>query len=96
MVFYFPVGDRLSNVHVGITDTSPNDVTPSLDNYDVCATYLDSVGAAATVTLFCAEGTAGRYLIVQLEKQEQLSLCEVEVFIGEKIRALEKGKNVIT
>ena len=89
--FHFPVGDRLGNILVGLTVESPADVTPSPGNYDVCTTYVGPVGSGATVTLYCDAGTAGRYLIVQLDKQAAMTLCEVEVFVGgEKIKLIEK------
>ena len=76
---------------MGLTVESPADVTPSPGNYDVCTTYVGPVGSGATETLYCDAGTAGRYLIVQLDKQEELTLCEVEVFlvVGEKIKLIE-------
>ena len=48
-----------------------------------CAYYAGPVSNAGSENFTCATGgVTGRYLIVQVEHSEPLTLCEVEVFAG--------------
>ena len=71
---------RLSNIRIGTTDVSPLSSAPDLTNYELCATHDEPLGAAVTQTFLC--GSYGRYLIIQLQKMEILTLCEVQIFEG--------------
>ena len=65
---------------MGLSDVSPLDETPALTNYVECAYYEGPMGNGETKTFQCNGGhVIGRYLIVQLENSEVLTLCEVEV-----------------
>ena len=72
--------ERLSHIRIGTTDVSPLSATPALTNYELCASYDGPVGAGATQTFYC--GSSGRYLIIQLQKTDILTLCEVQVQEG--------------
>ena len=78
-----PIADgRLENFVVGLSDTDPASVPPVLNNYDVCTTYPGLAADGAVLSLDCTQtaGPTGRYLIVQLQGTNYLTLCEVEVF----------------
>ena len=63
------IGDDLSE---DVFDTS---------SYVRCAEVPGVVGAGATVSVQCADEAVGRFVIVRIEgKNEQLTLCEVEVY----------------
>ena len=72
-------------MYIGVSDTSPVDVTPALNNYKQCVYYEGTVGEGETKTFQCTGhgGVMGRYLIVQVATNEPLTLCEVEVEEGE-------------
>ena len=72
-----------------MSDDSPLDVTPTLENFEVCATFYGPIGAGATKAFPCSK--TGRYVIVQRNSYADpanpvtmtLTLCEVKVFVGE-------------
>ena len=69
--------------------TSPWEVTPSPDNYDVIAHQTGPVAPGATVTYRSDAGPlSGRYLVIQILGKEYLTLCEVTVsgVLGKNIR----------
>ena len=73
---YFDISDdRLNMVRIG---TSMNRITPALTNYDVCAEHDDVIPDGVTRSFCCS--AHGRYVIIQLELQGVLTLCEVKVF----------------
>jgi len=72
-------GDRLRNIRIGSSNVSPTKRVPALYNYDVCFNYYGVFGAGETRTFPCLAGV-GRYVIVQLEQKQYLTLCEVKVF----------------
>ena len=83
LVLSFPISDgRLENLLVGLSDTDPASVTPVLNNYDVCTTYPGPAADGAVLSLDCTQtdGLTGRYVIIQLQGTNYLTLCEVEVF----------------
>jgi len=79
------LGYRSDNFIVGLTDVSPAVTAPTLWNYDVCAQYPGVVGEGATVNLTCTSCMPlRRYLIIQIEINDALNFCEVEVYIRGK------------
>ena len=76
------VDQRLHDVSIGVTDTDPRSVTPSPENYRLCAHVSGAVGAQLSVV--CNQPCqAGRYLVVQIpDTKEVLSLAQVEVYAG--------------
>ena len=76
------IEERLHDVSIGVTDTDPRSVTPSPDNYRLCAHISGAVGAQLSVV--CNQPCqVGRYLVVQLPGTVGiLSLAEVEVYAG--------------
>ena len=75
-------GYQSDNFIVGLTDVSPAITAPTVWNYDVCAQYPGSVGDGATAYLRCTSCMPPRrYLIVQVERIEVLSFCEIEVYV---------------
>ena len=75
----FLLGERLHDFQVGVSQNSPNDITPAVTNYPLCATYDGRV--AAVTDLICTTAIVGQYVIVQIPgSSERLTLCEVEVF----------------
>ena len=78
---HFLIEERLTDFYVGLTNTDPKKTKPVVGKYDVCAQYKGHPDAGETVSLKCgAKKNCGRYLIVQLPKDEYLTLCEVEVY----------------
>ena len=77
---YVCSGDRLSMIRIGTTNVSPDVVPPNVQNIKVCACQDSPMGNGETKKFHC-EAT-GRYLVVLLEKEGYLTLCEVEVFEG--------------
>jgi hypothetical protein len=71
-----------------VTDASPSAVSPTLDNFDVCATFDGPIGEGETKAFPCFK--TGRYVIVLLNSYADVSaptnmtltLCEVKVFTG--------------
>ena len=74
---------RLKNFQIGTTNTSPEQVTPAVNNYDVCATYRSAMGQGQYMYFSCT--AQARYVIIQLKGRDILTLCEVEVFEGRYI-----------
>ena len=74
----FALADRLKNFQVGTSNDSPQTKAPAISNYNVCAKQATAVGAGETKALKC-DATA-RYVIVQLNGYQYLTLCEVEVW----------------
>ena len=71
---------RLRKIHIGLSDVSPVLVPPSLTNFAQCAYFDGIVGNGATQSFSCpGEGVTGRYLIVQVEHSDVLTICEAEV-----------------
>ena len=78
-------GERLSNFHVGVTDVVPRDqqhMTSSEFNLRRCGFYEGAVPNNATVRIECPPRVTGRYLVVQLQGSNVLSLCEVTAQAG--------------
>ncbi|ELU12498.1 hypothetical protein CAPTEDRAFT_214825 [Capitella teleta] len=73
-------GERLHNIHVGISDSDPGVVDPNPSNYELIAYHNESAGAILTID--CNISAAmGRYLIIQIiGPDEVVTLCEVEVY----------------
>ena len=83
-LIYCCVGEaaRSNNFIVGLTDTSPNVIAPTLWNYDVCGQYPGAVPAGATVSLKCACNVpARRYVVLQFPINDAANFCELEVFV---------------
>ena len=71
--------DRLHDFQVGVSDNCPNDITPAVTNYPLCATYSGTAGAVTDIS--CTAAVVGRYVIVQIPgSSEILTICELEVF----------------
>ena len=64
-------------------------MAPVVSNYPVCAAFPGNAGGIVEIT--CAPAKVGRYVIVQLQATEYLTLCEVEVF-GSEVNILKPGK----
>lgn len=79
LLFHFVAG-RLVDFNVGVTLTSPDDVAPAAGNYEVCAHVTEAMAAGESRTIQCRG--SGRYVIIQLLRQEYLTLCEVKVNAG--------------
>ena len=71
---------KLANFVIGTTNISPEDKTPVLGEYHVCATSNSSMAAGETRPFECV--AEGRYVIVQKTNKIALTLCEVEVYGG--------------
>ena len=73
-------------MHIGLSDISPLTVTPALTNFAECAYVEGPVGNGSTESINCRNGRVmGRFLIVQLEHNEPLSICEAQVYESEYI-----------
>ena len=59
--------------------TSLEEITPALNNFDLCASHDDVIPDGVTQTFGCL--SYGRYLIIQKDGGfNSLVLCEVKVF----------------
>ena len=59
--------------------TSMFEITPALNNFDLCASHDDVIPDNVTQTFGCQ--SHGRYVIIQKEGgYDSLTLCEVKVF----------------
>jgi len=74
---------RTANLQIYTVNSmpSPGAVLSSGGN-QMCGTFQGPGGAGQEMTVTCAEGVYGRYLVVQLMGQQYLHLCEVEVYGG--------------
>ena len=71
-------------MHIGLSDVSPLTVTPALTNFAECAYVEGPVGVGGTESFSCRnEGVMGRFLIVQVEHNDALTICEVQVYESE-------------
>ena len=78
----------MDNLIIGTSYTSPNVLAPDPNNnYDVCATLDGPVPDEPMHSFVCQ--TMGRYLIVQLNANNHLQLCEVQVFTGDFVPAFQ-------
>ena len=73
-------GENLTNLRIGTTDVNPTDVAPSLSSITKCASQDYPVEQGARQAFLCGE--TGRYVVIILEGKHTLTVCEVEVFIG--------------
>ena len=74
---------RLKNVYIGALDFLPqSDTQIKLLTYPICKYIEGPIGPGVTEIFTCDQMLSGRYLIVQLNSSEILTLCEVEVFGG--------------
>jgi len=78
-IIYF-LAQRLSNFYILITDSNPTLKGPVYSESYLCAYYTCSPPVNSTVSIKCAESSCGRYLVIQLEETNYLTLCEVQVF----------------
>ena len=74
----FPADQRLSNVRIGVSNTSPESQAPTVENQNICASHDPALGMGETKALSC--DAAGRYVTIIIEKEDYLTLCEVRVY----------------
>ena len=79
-VYILYVGNRLHHIRIGTSNTSPDVQAPNVVNYDQCASQDTAMGDGETKSFPCQ--AEAKYVIVQLQASERLTLCEVEVFGG--------------
>ena len=81
-------GDRLANVIVGATALNPSgreNMVLSELRFDQCGFYSGAIPNGATHRFNCPPGTVtGRYLVVQLNGTNFLTLCEVTATGGRR------------
>ena len=87
------LGERLHDFQVGVSENSPNDITPAVTNYPICATYSGT--AEAVTDISCTAAVVGRYVIVQiLDSAEVLTMCELQVVgVGKPFAVVNEGMN---
>ena len=75
---------RLRNVHIGVTNVSPLEETPTLGplNYNNCAFNDGDLDFAKQIFRCEPRIIWGRYVIIQIQSdvEPHLTLCEVEVY----------------
>ena len=73
---------RLSNFIIGASYNNPTKITPSDTNMDVCYRQGGALVEGGTRSFECSNVTLtrGRYVVIQLQKTEKLTLCEVQVY----------------
>ena len=57
----------------------------SFDNNDVCHYQVVALGVSETRTIQCDNIISGRYVIIQIQAVEVLTLCEVQVYECESL-----------
>ena len=81
--------ERLRNIHIGLSDISPLVEAPALTNFKMCAYYEGPITDGGAERFRCNNrGVTGRYVIIQVETNEPLQICEVKVYTGEVSQAL--------
>jgi hypothetical protein len=76
-------GERLTNLIIGTSDNSPVEQRPDLDNFDACTYFYGVMAAGERKEFRCLN--RGRYLVIQMEQKNYLTMCEVEAYAGEGV-----------
>ena len=86
-LFCFLDYQPIDNFIIGLTDTPPAAIAPTLWNYDVCAQYPGIVAKGRRISQPCtSKMPPRRYVIVQLERTSGvLNFCEINVFARRKL-----------
>ena len=53
-----------------------------ISSYPLCAYHEEPLGRGETINIVCNQVLSTRYLIIQLNHSDTLTLCEVEVYGG--------------
>merc|ERR1719229_1816545 len=69
---------RLRNYNVVVTNTRPAGATPAYGSANICAYRKNH--HSGTLYLRCYKPISGRYVMIQLNDRQYLTLCEVEVY----------------
>jgi len=73
------LGDRIRNFIVGLSNTSPEKISPTPQTYTVCGRQWGTV--YETTPVYCTYDTVpARYVIIQLPTRECLHFRELEVY----------------
>lgn len=73
--------ERLHDLVVGVTNTSPWTSPPNPNNDSICKKHADTPPAGTPFDMKCeSDVKPGRYLYVLINSGHQLQLCEVEAF----------------
>ena len=74
-------GERLHDFVVGLMNDAPSVTTPHLGNVEICGHGPSITPYGATLIVVCSVDTLpARYVIVLLNHQGVLTVCELEVF----------------
>ena len=74
----FCIATRATRFIVGLTNDSPQWIKPGIGNYTQCGSGPAETFKDHNVT--CSSNDAYRYVIIQLNKTEYLTFCELEVY----------------
>ena len=69
---------QMSDFRIGTTNAAPDKVTPRAGNIDICVSQTEALRPGETRSFYC--WSLGRFLVIILQKEDVLSLCEVEVY----------------
>ena len=72
-------GERLSNLAIKI-GFEFSKMRLDTRNYVLCAEVAGPVAGGATLSAYCQTPTVGRFVFIQLQENQPLTLCEVKVF----------------
>ena len=73
--------ERLRDVHIIVTNNAPKDDVVNYSVDETCAYRSETF--AGTLTLKCGKVMRGQNVIIQMGHRGILTLCEVDVYIGE-------------
>ena len=78
-ILLFTVGHHVQDfeIRVGMSSEPP---TNGISENDLCYYQEDPLVYGSTTNLTCGQPIEGRYVTIQLMFQDQLMLCEVEVY----------------
>ena len=75
--------NRLRRIFIGMINYVPaSQQQVPLSSYPLCAYREEPIGSGETFNFVCNQVLSGRYLIIQLNHSDPLTLCEVEVNEG--------------
>ena len=65
-------------IRIGTTDNDPQLIFPAIENINVCASKDEALNSSEIYVFPC--NALSRIVVIILDKEVQLSLCEVKVY----------------
>jgi len=74
-------GPQLQKFYIGLTNVSPWNSAPKLDQSSVCKYYFGYPSRGIPLDIFCEPNTLpGRYLYVMMMHSDYMPICELEAY----------------